>query len=72
MEDEIQSEICSRMNKGNGVTRSQNNIRSSHNDDSVKFQIYNIERKINKANEKRQEQMSSHLQKSAGYQSKVE
>ena len=53
MEEEANSEIMSRMNKNNQATRSQN-IRGLH-DDSVKFQIYNIERKINKANEKRQE-----------------
>jgi hypothetical protein len=41
-------------------------------DDAVKFQIYNIERKINRANEKRQDYLSHHLEKSAGYQSKVD
>lgn len=61
MEEEANSEIMSRMNKNNQATRSQN-IRGLH-DDSVKFQIYNIERKINKANEKRQEQMSNNLQR---------
>lgn len=41
-------------------------------DEAVKFQIYNIERKINRANEKRQDYLSHHLEKSAGYQNRVE
>ena len=52
------------------MSKSQN-IRSMH-DDTVKFQIYNIERKIHKANEKRQEKISTHVEKNLGHSSKLD
>ena len=64
MDDESQSEACSRLAKGNGAARSQN-IRSMH-DDPVKYLIHNIERRLNKANEKRQEHISTNLLRNAG------
>ena len=62
MDDESQSEACSRLNKGYGGAARSQKIRSMH-DDPVNFHIHNIERRLNKANEKRQEQMSHQLQK---------
>jgi hypothetical protein len=41
--------------------------RSQANDEAVKYQIRDIERRINRANEKRLEAMSHHLEKSQGY-----
>jgi hypothetical protein len=52
------------------MSKSQN-IRSLH-DETVKYQMHNIERKIHRANEKRLEKITNHVERQHGHQNKFE